>query len=115
MQEALVPLRELVLDPGDTFVTRRTADALLRRQDRAGLTIIASALAAANSNHSDWIHTAVVDVFSVFSDDRDNAIRLCEEMSRDTDDRVAFGARQLHKVLEKIAPALRPAGVQSRR
>ncbi|MFI5525736.1 hypothetical protein [Streptomyces platensis] len=108
MQEAVVPLRELVLDPGDTFVTRRTAEALLRRQDRAGLTIVASALAVANSNHSDWIHTATVDVFSVFSDDRDRAVRLCEEMSRDTDDRVAPGARQLHKVLAEIDPVLRP-------
>ncbi|WP_328545615.1 hypothetical protein [Streptomyces platensis] len=108
MQEALVPLRELVLDPGDTFVTRQTTEALLRRMDRLGLTIVASALAVANSNHSDWIHTAIVDVFSVFSDDRDHAIRLCEEMSRGTDDRVALGARQLHEVLAEIDPVVRP-------
>lgn len=108
MQEALVPLRELVLDPGDTIVTRRTAEALLRRKDRVGLTIVASALAVANSNHSDWIHTAIVDVFSIFSDDRDSAIRLCEEMSQDTDDGVALGARQLHRVLAEIDPVLRP-------
>src|SRR4051794_32353000 len=54
MPEALGPLLELVLDPADTFVTRRTAEALLRRQDRAGLSIVASALAVANSQHSDW-------------------------------------------------------------
>jgi len=108
MQEALGPLRELVLDPDDTFVTRRTAEALLRRMDRVGLTIVASALTVANSNHSDWIHTAIVDVFSIFSDDRDHAIRLCEEMSRETDDRVALGARQLHEVLAEIDPVLRP-------
>ncbi|BCK66269.1 hypothetical protein Srufu_002220 [Streptomyces libani subsp. rufus] len=108
MQEALVPLRELVLDPGDTFVTRRTAEALLRRKDRVGLTIVASALAVANSNHSDWIHSAIIDVFSVFSDDRDDAMRLCEELSRETGDRVAPGARQLHKVLAEIDPVLRP-------
>ncbi|QEV57285.1 hypothetical protein CP981_36115 [Streptomyces platensis] len=108
MQEALVPLRELVLDPGDTFVTRRTAEALLRRKDRVGLTIVASALAVANSNHSDWIHSAIIDVFSVFSDDRDDAMRLCEELLRDTGDHVAPGARQLHKVLAEIDPVLRP-------
>lgn len=108
MPEARGPLLELVLDPGDTFVTRRTAEALLRRKDRDGLTIVASALAVANSNHSDWIHTAIVDVVSIFSDDRDKAIRLCEEMSRDTDDRVALGARRLHKVLAEIDPVLRP-------
>ncbi|MFI0905612.1 hypothetical protein ACH4TE_19040 [Streptomyces sioyaensis] len=108
MQEALGSLLELVLDPGDTFVTRRTAEALFRRKDRVGLTIVASALAVADSNHSDWIHTAIVDVFSIFSDDRDKAIRLCEEMSLDTDDRVALGARQLHEVLADIDPVLRP-------
>ena len=99
MQEALGPLLELMLDPGDTFVTRVTAEAVLRRKDRAGLAIVASALAVADENHSDWIHTAVDDVFSIFADDRDNAIQLCEELTRDTDDRVALGARQLHEFL----------------
>ncbi|MFD5393420.1 hypothetical protein ACFWJW_04180 [Streptomyces sp. NPDC127097] len=109
MEEAIGPLLELVLDPGDTFVTRRTAEALLRRRDRAGLTIVASALAVANSSRSDWIHTAIVDVFSIFSDGRDKALRLAEEMSRDTDARVALGARQLHEILTEIDPVLHPA------
>ncbi|MER6046727.1 hypothetical protein ABT168_04530 [Streptomyces sp. NPDC001793] len=109
MAEAAGPLLALVLDSDDTFVTRRTVEALLRRQDRAGLTLIASALAVANSNHSDWIHTAVVEVFGIYSDDRDDAIRQCEEMLRDTDDRVALGARQLHQILAEIDPVLHPA------
>ncbi|MGW8398726.1 hypothetical protein ACWGLP_18890 [Streptomyces lydicus] len=109
MQEALGPLLDLVLDPHDTFVTRRTVEALLRRKDRAGLTIVASALAVANSNHSDWIHTGIVDVFSIFSEDRDDAMRLCEEISRDSDDRVALGAHHLHEMLADIDPVLRPA------
>ncbi|WP_405717649.1 hypothetical protein OG607_01390 [Streptomyces sp. NBC_01537] len=109
MQEALEPLLALVLDAGDTFVTRRTAEGLLRRKDRVGLTIVASALAVADSNHGDWIHTAIVDVFSMFSDDLDEALRLCEEISRDADDRVALGARQLHEILAEIDPVLRPA------
>ncbi|MFJ9777020.1 hypothetical protein ACIRVF_38295 [Kitasatospora sp. NPDC101157] len=108
MQEAHGPLLELVLDPGDTFVTRVTAEALFRRKDRIGLTIVASAMAVANPHHSDWIHTAVVDVFSVFAEDRDNAMRICAEISRDTDDRVAPGARQLYDVLAEIEPVLRP-------
>ncbi|MGW1176279.1 hypothetical protein ACWD4P_21505 [Kitasatospora sp. NPDC002543] len=108
MQEALGPLLELMLDPGDTFVTRVTAEAVLRRKDRIGLAVVASALAVADSNHSDWIHTAVLDVFSVFSEDRDNAMQSCEEMLRDTDDRVALGARQLHEILAEIDPVLRP-------
>ncbi|MER7584517.1 hypothetical protein [Kitasatospora sp. NPDC097691] len=109
MQEALGPLLDLMLDPDDTFVTRVTAEAVLRRKDRVGLTIVASALAVADENHSEWIHTAVVDVFSIFSDDRDNAILLCEEISRGTDDRVAMGARQLQEILTEIDPVLGPA------
>ncbi|MFK0296374.1 hypothetical protein ACIQU6_38695 [Streptomyces sp. NPDC090442] len=109
MEEALGPLLELVFDPGDTFVTRVTTEALLRRKDTAGLTIVASALAVADPHHGDWIHTAVVDVFSIFSRDRDDAIRLCEELSQDADDRVARGAWQLHEILAEIDPVLRPA------
>ncbi|MFH9613248.1 hypothetical protein ACH4MM_05725 [Streptomyces pratensis] len=109
MQEAVEPLLELALDPGDTFVTRRTTEGLLRRKDRAGLTIVASALAVADSNHRDWIHTAIVDVLSIFSEDLDKAQRLCEEMDRGADDRVALGARELQKTLAVIEPVLRPA------
>ena len=108
MQEALEPLLELVLDAGDTFVTRVTVEAVLRRKDRIGLAVVASALAVADSNHSDWIHTALHDVFSIFSKDRDDAMQLCEELLRDTDDRVALGARQMHEALAEIDPVLRP-------
>ncbi|WP_433891971.1 hypothetical protein [Streptomyces sp. CA-111067] len=107
MQEAAELLLKLVLDPDDTFVTRQTAEALLRRKDKAGLTTVASALAVADDNHADWIHTATVDVFSVFSDDLDEALRLCEEMSGDADDRVARGARLLQASLAEIEPILR--------
>ena len=109
MHEAVEPLLKLVLDPGDTYVTLRTAEGLLRRKDRDGLAIVASALAIANDNHADWIHTAIVDVFSIFSADLDEALRLCEEMSGDADDRVARGARRLHESLAVIDPGLRPA------
>ncbi|MET7526450.1 hypothetical protein ACFYSJ_37330 [Streptomyces sp. NPDC005248] len=108
MPEATGPLLELVLDPDDTFVTRHTAQGLLRRNDRAGLSIVASALAVAEPNHSDWIHTAINDVCSIFSTDLDEALRLCEEMVLNTDGRVALGARRLHEVLAGIDPVLRP-------
>ncbi|MFF2571443.1 hypothetical protein [Streptomyces sp. NPDC058084] len=107
--EAVELLLGLVLDRGDTFVTRRTAEGLLRRKDRAGLTIVASALAVANDNHADYIHTAIVDVFSIFSEDLDEALRICDELSGDADDRVARGARRLHRSLAGIDPVLRPA------
>lgn len=109
MPEAVEPLLGLVLDRGDTLVTRRTADGLLRRKDRVGLSIVASALAVANDNHADYIHVAIVDVFSIFSDDLDATLRLCEEMAGDADDRVARGARLLHESLAEIDPVLRPS------
>lgn len=109
MPEARGPLLELVLDPDDTFVTREAAEALLRRKDRTGLAAVASAMAVADCHHSDWIGAAILDVFSIFSEDRDNATQLCEEMMRDTDDRVSLGARQLHEILAEIDPVLRTA------
>lgn len=107
MPEAEEPLLRLVLDPGDTFVTRQTTEGLLRRKDRVGLTIVASALAVANDNHADYIHAAIVYVFSILSSDLDEALRLCEELSSDTDDRVVLGARRLHESLSEINPVLR--------
>lgn len=109
MPEAVGPLLALLLDRGDTFVTLHTARALLRRQDRAGLSVVASALAEAGPSHGDWIGTASVDVFGIFSDDLDEALRLCEELMRDTDDRLALGARRLHEALREIDPVRRPA------
>ncbi|MFF7362186.1 hypothetical protein [Streptomyces sp. NPDC008125] len=108
MPEAVGPLLELVLDRGDTFVTRHTAQGLLRRRDRAGLSVVASALAVAGPNQGDWIHTAVVDVFGVLATDHAEALRLCEELVREADERTALGARHLREALAEIDPALRP-------
>lgn len=109
MPEAVELLQGLLLDRGDTFVTRRTAESLLRRKDRVGLTAVASALAVADDNHADYIHTAIVDAFGIFSGDLDEALRICDEMSGEVDDRVARGARRLHESLAEIDPVLRPA------
>nr|MDT0516126.1 hypothetical protein [Streptomyces sp. DSM 41633] len=108
MPEAAGPLLELVLDKGDTYVTRVTAQALLRRKDRAGLAIVASALAAADPNRHDWICTAIIDVLSTFSSDRDEAAEVSEELARDTDEHVSLGAGQLLQILGEIDPVLRP-------
>jgi hypothetical protein len=108
MSEARAPLLALVLDADDTFVTRATAEALLRRQDSAGLAVIASALAAADPNHADWIHTAVRDVFGVFSRDRDAAVRECEALARDSDEQTRCGVDHLTAMLVGITPILHP-------
>ncbi|MEV7415640.1 hypothetical protein [Streptomyces sp. NPDC089919] len=109
MEEAVGPLLELVLDREDTFVTRVTAEALLRRHDSAGLRVVASALAVASPNHGDWIHTAILDAFAVYASDRDDAVQLCEALTRDIDERVALGARELRESLSGINCVLYPA------
>ncbi|OKJ06863.1 hypothetical protein AMK19_22615 [Kitasatospora sp. CB01950] len=108
LPEAVEALLALVLDPDDTFVTRATTGALLRRMDRAGLAVVASALAVAEPGHGDWIATAVVDVLGVFADDWDDAARWCDKLSQDADQRVARGARELRGILAGIEPVLRP-------
>lgn len=97
--EAGSPLLKLLLDADDTFVTRVTAEALLRRHDAAGLAAVAAALAGADANHADWIHTAVLDVFGAFSSDRDAAVRGCEALARDPEERVRQGAELLTRLL----------------
>ncbi|MEU0797308.1 hypothetical protein ABZ342_45215 [Amycolatopsis sp. NPDC005961] len=114
MHEARGALWELVLDDRDTFVTRVTAEALLRRHDSAGLSVVASALAAMGPGHHtpsqiDWIHAAVRDVFMVFARDRDAAVRVCEVLARDPDAQVRAGADQLIAALAEIDPILDPA------
>jgi hypothetical protein len=97
-----------VLDAGDTFVTHATAEALLRRKDIVGIAIVASALAVADPNHNDWICTAAIDVFGVFSRDRDAAMRDCEALTRDPDERVRRGADELIDILAEVEPVLYP-------
>ncbi|MEV4604707.1 hypothetical protein AB0K15_46060 [Amycolatopsis sp. NPDC049253] len=102
--EAKEPLRGLMLDAGDTAVTRATAEALLRRQDPAGLAVVASALAAADPRHADWIHTAVLDVFGTLAGDRAAAVRACEALGRDADEGARQGTGRLTAMLAEIDP-----------
>ncbi|MEU4158577.1 hypothetical protein [Actinoplanes sp. NPDC026670] len=104
--DARATLVSLVLDAGDTFVTRVTAEALLRRQDIAGLSVVASALTEADANQADWIHTAVLDVFASFEDERDAVLLLCDALTLDPDARVRNGAPHLNAMLTGIEPAL---------
>jgi hypothetical protein len=104
MSEARGPLLDLVLDAGDTFVTRATATALLQRHDSAGLAVVASALATADLDTADWIYTAVCDVFTVFSRDRDAAASECEALGQDDDEHVRRGAVRLTAMLAGINP-----------
>ncbi|MGW9068233.1 hypothetical protein ACWGQT_02150 [Streptomyces yangpuensis] len=85
-----------------------TAHALLQRQDRAGLALVASALAAAaDPHHAGRIHTALRDAFTVYAAGRGAAMRICEELARDPEERPARGARGLHEGL--VRHRLRPS------
>ncbi|KHD73622.1 hypothetical protein MB27_34070 [Actinoplanes utahensis] len=108
MPEAGEALLELVLDAGDTFVARGTVTALLRRHDTAGMVVVAAALGAADPGRADWIHTAVLDVFTVFAVDRDAALRACEALAGGADEQVRRGGRRLIGMLEEIDPILHP-------
>ncbi|MEU6192011.1 hypothetical protein [Nocardia sp. NPDC047038] len=112
MTEAQDPLLELLLDSDDTFVTLVTAEALLRRQDPAGLTLVVSALAIIAPDHPndiDWIYTAVLEVFKVYSDERDAAVRACQALTQDPDEHVRSAAVHLIARLVAINPILGPA------
>ena len=108
MPEATGPLLDLVLDAEDTFVTRMTAEALLQRHDAAGLAVVAYALVTADLDHTDWIHTAVYDVFGVFGRERDAAVRECEALAQAPDERVRLGAVRLAGKLAELNPVLLP-------
>ncbi len=106
--EARASLVRLVLDPDDTFVTRETAEALLRRQDAAGFAIVAEALASADFQHGTYIHDAVRAVFMVFASERDRAIETCGVLELDANPRVRQGAAGLRATLADIDPVLYP-------
>jgi hypothetical protein len=103
MPGATGPLLDLVLDAEDTFVTRMTAEALLQRHDSAGLAVVASALAIADANQTDWIHTAVFDVLGMSEHDRDAAVRECAALAKAPDEQVRLGAVQLAAMLADIS------------
>jgi hypothetical protein len=108
LQQAREPLVALMLDPHDTFVTRATAVALLRRQDKAGYALISRTLAVADDNTSDWIHTAIREVFVVYGRERDAAVRECQTLLDDADGHVSTGARLLTTALNALSPVLLP-------
>jgi hypothetical protein len=106
VQQARESLLELVLDPRDTFVTRVTTEALLRRQDKFGYAVVSRALAVADDNHSDWIHTTIADVVGVYGRERDAAVRECRALLNDADGHVRTGSRLLMTALTNLAPVL---------
>ncbi|WP_405064497.1 hypothetical protein OG474_23350 [Kribbella sp. NBC_01505] len=106
--ESRDPLLRLVLDVGNTFVTLVTAEALLRRHDNAGVAIVAEALATGDFQHGSYIYEAASTVFMVFARERDQAVEICEALSRDGSARVRQGAAELGAMLAEMQPLLYP-------
>jgi hypothetical protein len=98
----------LILDAGDTYVTRATTEAVLRRRDTVGCGIVARALAVGDDNHADWIQIAIVDVFGIHENDRDAAIRECQTLLKNKDETVRTGVQLLMAALTAITPVLVP-------
>jgi transposase len=95
------PLERLLLDAEDTFVTRATAEALLRRGDAAGLALVAETLRSADDDQQQWIATAVSDVFGVFARERDRALQRCAGLPGDH--------TALSELLAELTPTWLPA------
>jgi hypothetical protein len=108
MPETRAALQQLLLDADDTFVTRVTAEALLRRHDVPGLSAVAQALASADANHDNWLSSAIVDVFMIDSSERDIAVRTCEALIEGADLPVSQGAARARDILTELNPVLRP-------
>lgn len=106
--ESRQTLVRLVLDVNDTFVSRATAEALLRRQDAAGFAIVAAALFSADFQHRIYIGQAVTAVFMVFARERDRAVEACDALSLDTSTQVREGSVELREMLVRIDPLLYP-------
>ncbi|MGX1774413.1 hypothetical protein ACWIGW_20020 [Nocardia brasiliensis] len=108
MAEARAVLAVLLLDADNTFVTLTTAEALLRRKDTYGLTAVAAAFATADNTQSEWLGTAVHDVYGVYAADRDIAVDLCTALTKHPDAEIRSGATELVSTLRAITPILHP-------
>jgi hypothetical protein len=100
LPEAQGPLGSLVLDARDTFVTRVAAGELFRRLDEIGCRLLASAAAAADNNHIDWIVDGVNDVLlGLPPSSLDSVAGICVSLACEPGDDVRRGAVLLSEVV----------------
>ncbi|MFF9624939.1 hypothetical protein [Streptomyces griseosporeus] len=93
--EAAEVLLGLLLDVEDTAVTRQTAATLARAGTAAAVRLIALALAQADDNHADWLHTGVHDALLGSDRVRDAVAAACGELARDQDEAVRRGTAEI--------------------
>ncbi|MCJ1679267.1 hypothetical protein MTF65_18340 [Streptomyces sp. APSN-46.1] len=84
----------LLLDVEDTAVTRQTAEALARVGTVAAVRLIALAVAEADDNQADWLHTGVHDAL-VGADGVPDIAEVCGKLARDREEAVRRGASDI--------------------
>ncbi|MCW8101686.1 hypothetical protein [Streptomyces tauricus] len=94
LPEAAEALVGLLLDVGDTAVTRQTAEALVRVGTVAAVRLIALAVAEADDQQADWLQTGVHDAF-VGPDGALEVAAICGQLARDREEAVRRGATEV--------------------
>lgn len=98
-------LRELVLDAEDTAVTLAASTALMTRSDRAGVSILATALTTADDQQADWIEAGIAEALRDSEESRHKAMALVGEVLEEAPDGAARGG------LQRLLSLLRTAGL----
>lgn len=96
----------LVLDAEDTAVTLAASTALMERGDRAGLGILAAALATADDQQGNWIEAGIADALGESDEARDQAMAIAREGFPGAFDDAA------RRGIERLLSLLRTAGLQ---
>lgn len=92
---AAAVLERLLLDPENTFVTRVTAQALLRQGSLAAVRLVVRAVARADDNHGDWLQTAAHDVAWPPGEAGRAVAAACAALADDPDGDVRRGAAEV--------------------
>ncbi|MFB8266798.1 MULTISPECIES: hypothetical protein [unclassified Streptomyces] len=92
--EAAEALVRLLLDAGDTAVTRQTSEALARVGTVASVRLLALAIAGADDSQADWMETGVQDAL-VETDGAPDLATVCGHLGRDSEAAVRRGAAEI--------------------
>ncbi|MEK0099696.1 hypothetical protein ACFC18_54945 [Streptomyces sp. NPDC056121] len=84
----------LLLDAGDTAVTRQTSEALARVGTVASVRLLALAIAGADDSQADWMETGVQDAL-VETDGAPDLATVCGHLGRDSEAAVRRGAAEI--------------------
>ncbi|MFF7655243.1 hypothetical protein ACFZCY_36325 [Streptomyces sp. NPDC007983] len=88
----------LLLDPADTSVTRKTAEALARVGTAAAVRLLALAVAEADDNHADWLQTGLHDALAGPGSTPDvtpDVSTICGQLAGDPEAAVRQGAAEI--------------------